>query len=393
LVLVFFTVRCRTVFHQSFDSQALLEQYASFELGRGFFSDDKLYALAGWTYIRGSSPDTINFEHPPFAKYLIGLSELAFANHTVLGLITSVLTLIVLYLVSKNILHISMMAIIPPLLLSLDKMYIDFSSVSMLDIYATFFSTLSLLLLLSEKKWTMPLLGISMGLALSCKWTAVFLLLLPIAYYAFNRKWKALRFYPLCLLVVAVTYTVTYSAYFAAGHSVLDFISLQWKMVEFHQHRHFEGGPKPLWILMNFLTGVEGPTRIQTLLLDSVNRTVTVIGSAEGLSLIQYYSPLTWPTSFSSSLLCLYYSVRANRRLTPIPLGFMLLIASASIGKPFIWYLLPGLPLGLISLTYVITATYAQSENRHLAGIFLAVYLASVVFWSLFVDLPPYVVT
>ena len=314
-------------------------------------------------------------------------------NHTMLSLVTSILTLIVLYLISRNILRTPIMGLVPPMLLSLDKMYIDFSTISMLDIYATFFATLSIFLLTSERRFAMPMLGITIGLALSCKWSTVFLVFLPPAYYVLNRKWQVLRFYPLCLLMAAMTYTMTYSVFFAAGHYFPDFISLQWRMIEFHQHRHFEGGPKPLWILMNFLTGVEGPTRIQTLLLDPVNRTVTVVGSAQGLSLIQWYNPLTWPTSFSSSLLSLYYSIKENRKLVPIPIGFVLLLASASTGKPFIWYVLPGLPLGLFSLAYVITRAYTKSEDRRVTRILLAAYLASVVFWSLLVRLPPYVVT
>mgnify|MGYP001114691524 CR=1 FL=1 len=66
--------------YASYDSQALLDEYASLGSEKGLFSDDKLYALAGWTYISGASADTINFEHPPFAKYLIGVLGLAFIS-------------------------------------------------------------------------------------------------------------------------------------------------------------------------------------------------------------------------------------------------------------------------------------------------------------------------
>jgi hypothetical protein len=71
----------------------------------------------------------------------------------------------------------------------------------------------------------------------------------------------------------------------------------------------------------------------------------------------------------------------------------MLLVASVSTGKPLIWYLLPGLPLAFICLAYVLTKYYSESANRRISVIALTLYLASVVFWSLFVDLPPYVVT
>ena len=139
LIIVVFIYRCNNLFYIQFEPKVILEDY-SISLHKGtVFSDDKLYALAGWRYITGNTPDTINFEHPPLAKYLIGLSELVFKNQAMMSLIFSIMTLFLVYLISKKILHIFPFTILPILILSMDKMYIQFSSFSMLDIYATFF--------------------------------------------------------------------------------------------------------------------------------------------------------------------------------------------------------------------------------------------------------------
>jgi len=351
--------------------------------------------LAAWYYIHGASPDTMNFEHPPFAKYMIGFSELVFMNPALLGFIFSFFTLILVYLASRKLVSTSLVAIVPSLLLSLDKIYLQFSTVSMLDIYATFFVVLSLILLTSKKKWAIPLLGVAIGLALSCKWITAFLLPLPVLYYVAKRDYGGLKLYPLCLLVAALTYTVSYAQFFYMGHSFNDFVDLQFRMLHFHQQRHLmASSARPLRVLLVFLTGVEGPTQIQTLLLNSEARIVTPVGSGNGLSLLRDYNPLTWPVSFSASILALYCTVRKDHDMMPLPLGFLfLLVSSVSVGDPFVWYVLPGLPLAFISLTYVMNRMYVGSQNKFVATAAMLLYLASVAVWSLFIRLPPYIQT
>ncbi|MEJ2577475.1 MAG: glycosyltransferase family 39 protein [Kineosporiaceae bacterium] len=43
--------------------------------------DESLYAAMGWAYVHGDL--TANLEHPPFAKYLIGLSQVAFGQDAI----------------------------------------------------------------------------------------------------------------------------------------------------------------------------------------------------------------------------------------------------------------------------------------------------------------------
>jgi hypothetical protein len=394
LILVYFTVRCSSVFSTHFQPGVILEEYEEFLLGRGFFSDDKLYAVAGWSYVHGASPDAINFEHPPLGKYLIGLSEIFFMNHVMLGFIFSALTLIVIFFVSRRVLANHLVALLPPLLLSLDRLYIDFSSSSMLEIYATFFSALSIyLLVVSRRVWATPLLYVVAGLALSCKWTVLFIFVLPPIYYLSTGKIDRLRSYPLYLSISALTYTATYIVFFLSGNTLQDFMNLQSRMFAYHHWMRFElGSPPPLYNLLNFLTGIEGPTQIRTLIVNPDSNIVT--SSPEvGLSFISAYNPLTWPISFSASILAAYYMLREAQYAAPIPLAFIFLVASTSVGKTFIWYLLPGIPFAYISLAYMFDRIYRYSENKVWVDAALLSYVSAVAFWSIFIELPPYIKT
>ena len=189
-ILAIFIFRLMEIFSIKFDPIALSKEYEDFILKGKLFSDDKLYAYAGWLYIQGKSPDVINFEHPPLAKYFIGFSEVIFKNPTMLGFIFSLLTLIVLYIISKKALKTFPFTIFSVLMLSLDKLYIGFSSSSMLDVYLIFFTLLSVLIFMAslENKKFIPLLYVLIGLAIACKWIAGFLLISLMIYYFLMKK-------------------------------------------------------------------------------------------------------------------------------------------------------------------------------------------------------------
>jgi hypothetical protein len=398
VILILFIIRCSHVFFTQYQPEIIEKQYLEFIQRGGIFSDSKLYAYVGWLYIHGASPDAINFEHPPLAKYLIGLSELVFMNEVILTVIFSVLTLLLVYFITRKITIAFPFVLFPTLILSLDILYIKFSISSMLDIYATFFVTLSIFLFISDdNKWAPPLLYVAIGLALSCKWITIFLLVLPPLYYVLKKEYRRLTYYPLFLIITVLTYIATYAVFFLAGNNIHDFIGLQFRMLEFHQElRLLSGAPPPLWILLNFLLGIEGPAQIQTLYINTQNMTITYSQPLTGLSIIDTYNPLTWPISFSATIMCIFYSIKRDRRVTIIPLTFLLLITLTATGKPFIWYLLPGLPFAFISLAYMINRLYDDSMKTGLAKAILILYIASVLFWSLsqhLVNLPQYIIT
>jgi predicted membrane-bound dolichyl-phosphate-mannose-protein mannosyltransferase len=394
IIIILFLYRCNSVFYIQFDPKIILEEY-DISIHKGtVFSDDKLYALAGWHYITGATPDTINFEHPPLAKYLIGLSELIFMNQALLSLIISIFTLFLVFLISKKILHIFPFTLLPMLILSMDKLYIQFSSFSMLDIYATFFAAFTIFfLILNKGKWTFLFLYITVGLALSCKWITFFLIIIIPIYYLLNRNWENLKLYPLGLVIAFLTYSSTYVVFFLVGNSIIDFMYLQLRMLGFHQGMRIGmGAPPPFWILLNFLLGIEGPSEITVIHFDTVTKIFTFATPEKGISLITTYNPLTWPLSFSAVIIALYYLFKENKKMFVIPLVFASLLIATSTGKPFVWYLLSGLPFAFISLVYVIERIYMNSEKKVTAKLIITGYILSIIIWSLFVNLPSYIV-
>jgi len=402
LILASFTLRCHSVFDTRFQPEIFTQKYSAYTSGTSnFLSDDELYAFVGWQYLNGVPPDDpFNSAHPPLAKYLIGLSELIFTNQALLGFMLSISTLILAYLISRRFTSVFPIALLSPLIISLDKMYIRFSTIAMLDIYPTFFAALALfLLLLSEKKWATPMLYVTIGLAISCKWTAAFLIFLPPAYYLLTGKRLHLKRYPLYLAIAALAYASTYAVTFISGKNLLDLIALQYQMLTVHRGNRLQmGSPPPLWTLFNFLTGVEGPTIIQTVWIRPISPgplptsvSITTSDPETGLSLLDVYNPLTWPISFSASILALYFSAKKDRKNTVIPLGFLILLGALSPGKNFIWYLLPVIPFGFISIVYMINKFYTESSRRITPKIAIAIYMAALIAWSLYIEVPPYV--
>jgi hypothetical protein len=199
--------------------------------------------------------------------------------------------------------------------------------------------------------------------------------------------------YPIGMVVAVLTYSATYAVFFYAGNSILDFIYLQLRILGFHQGMRIGmGAPPPFWILLNFLLGIEGPSEITVIHFDTVTKIFSFSPVEKGLSLITTFNPLTWPLSFSATILALYYLFRENKKMIAIPLVFISLLIATSTGKPFIWYLLPGLPFAFISLIYITERIYFNSEKKNYSKLILTGYIIAVIVWSLFVQLPSYIV-
>jgi len=358
-------------------------------------SDDELYALAGWLYIHGGNPIDVNFEHPPLAKYLIGLSELLFGNPIAMGIIFSIATLLVLYMASRRSLRVFPFTVLPILILGSDRLYLKFTYTSMLDIYAVFFTILTVLLLLASKDnlKRLHLAYLALGLALSCKWTTAFLVPSILIHHAVNREWRHLKYFPFGLLISFGAYTASYAAFFAYGNGLMDFMELQLRMLRFQHFMRFERGtPPPFWILLNFLGGIEGPAEHRTVTLAS-NNTLLYGAPSYGLSMIREWNPLTWPPSFSASLLSLIRHFTSEKPKGEIlfPASFLCSLFIAAYGQVFIWYILPGLPLGFLALSSFLEGEYERLRDKRIANILLSIYMVLLLMFRFLVKLPSFI--
>ena len=68
-------------FHDRLIQQYLRSQDITHDVAmRSFLSDSDIHIAAGFLYASGADPAEYNFQHPPFIKYLFGVSILIFNN-------------------------------------------------------------------------------------------------------------------------------------------------------------------------------------------------------------------------------------------------------------------------------------------------------------------------
>jgi len=353
-----------------------------------FVSDAELYAISGWSYIHGLSPNMINPEHPPLAKYFIGLSEIIFTNPSTMSFIFSILTIIIVYLISREILGDSLFALIPPFMLVFDKLFYEFSLISMLDIYVTFFVALSTFFfikgLMNPKFFILS--SITFGLAMATKWIAIFLLpsfLIMLIIMRKNLKWF-LASLPLAI----IAYISTYAIFFINGNSFIDFIELQRAMLNYQLFLRQHSYTPPLRILQILTTGISGQSIIYHYNINFTNSEVTLLSTEHGIAMITEFNPFTWSIAFASSILAFYYAYKKNHIALTIPVLFLTFIAIFSTSQVFEWYLLPILFSGFISIAYLLKNLYDDINRKTLFNYFIIAYIVAIFIWFMFISIP-----
>lgn len=225
--------------------------------------DDGLYTYAGWEYINGRDPTTLNAEIPPFGKYLIGLSIKIFDNQNVFALISGILALLAFYLLNLVFTKDKLLAILPVSAFSIEPLFYTQLAAPFLDLLY-----LSLLLFtflfIVRKKYILA--AIFLGLMASTKsslstfilvGTTISIYTLLVEVWGKNRKTLNLletNFFLLSILAAGFTFLLTYSVFFLQGNSFRQFLGVQ------------------KWILSFYSIGVKGS--ILTGLADATYREV-----------------------------------------------------------------------------------------------------------------------
>jgi len=194
--------------------------------------DEPIYVEAGRIYLDGFrrldfSYDVwrMNAEHPPVAKILIGLTQLAF--HDILGgdiyalylsarissMIVGSLIPLSIYILGSPI-YGEPTCFIAGLTIALSPWMVYHSTLATLDIFASFFTTLSFLTLYYVKpdNRVYILLGIISGLAIGCKGTAIIcltgILLYHIMLYVFEREGSMYKHRLLVKMVISIIISI-----------------------------------------------------------------------------------------------------------------------------------------------------------------------------------------
>ena len=397
LLLIVVALFCLNIYPSlltRFDHVALEERYKNHMADPGnldwFLSDSDLYAYAGWRYVTGTSPDEINSEHPPLAKYLIGISEVLFNNPNAIGVALAVSSLLILYKLSKRLLGRSLFALVPVYMLSLERIFIASSSTSTLDIYLAFFLLLSVYLSGDDSDAKLIVGAVALGLASACKLPA--LLVAPVVFLPIiaKRRKRAWKLVVQGTLAAVLAYCLCYAQFFVAGHGLADFFELQQRMILEQYGMRYERAHSPGRLLLTLLTGIIGPETRTWIIVDEAARLFVTVATKHGLSIATEFNPLTWPLCFSGAVLSTCQAIKKkNIKLFQQCAYFFTLLVPLSLGQSFVWYLLPVLPVGFLLLTSNLKEI-AESDGK-ISSMLMLIYMGALFLWQGLLMIPSFI--
>lgn len=193
--------------------------------------DETVFSYASGAYLHGVDPILINSEHTPLGKYFLALSIFVFKNDRTVMLLFGFLTLVSIWILSKQALGNTVVAIVPVGVFASEQLFLDqLRYVPLLDIVQLPFIFFALAAFLSEQKiqkyWKTALF---LGIVMASKTIVPSILLVGVFglfFFTTKRPFEMLRlgmYVPLTLFVFLLSYTRT----FISGYSVWEFIGFQ----------------------------------------------------------------------------------------------------------------------------------------------------------------------
>lgn len=211
------------------------ENYAFDEVYHAFtakeFLDGNKEAWEWWT----TPPPNVAFEwtHPHLAKELMALSMFVLNSeeswaYRLPGVIFGIISVYLIYLISLKLFNRQSIALLSSFVFSIDGLNFTQSRIGMNDIY---FVTFVLATVLFFLKKNLLFSAIFFGLALSSKWTTVYLLG-PLFILSFwNKQYLKFLYFSFIPLII---YLITYIPFFTIAHTIEQFIELQKQMWWYH---------------------------------------------------------------------------------------------------------------------------------------------------------------
>ena len=170
------------------------------------YLDERYYISCGTAYVLNLTPPALcNFEHPPFAKYVIGATYVLGVSRYLFALLYALscsLVFLTVYEVSRSY----AVALLPSLLLLLDTVFLNTFRFLLLDPVAVFLSVLGTYLLLVGRLGSSAL---ALGLAVASKLSSAPVLLGALYVAQRRRGIKRVAYYTSIALAV---YLATYLA-------------------------------------------------------------------------------------------------------------------------------------------------------------------------------------
>lgn len=299
--------------------------------------------------------------HPPLSKLGMVVGMKIFGENSfgwrIPQAIIGTLSILLIYLLSKEIFRDRLTAILSAFIFSLDGLPLVLSRMGMNDSYVLFFALLSVYLFIRDKNL---LSAIAYGLALSSKWSALYVFpIIFVSHFVFRKKIK-LSYLSFLVIPIAV-YIASYGVMFKTGHSWDQFIEVQKQMWWYHTNlvaEHPYTSPAWSWpLLLRPIYLYDG---------QEVNGLVARI--------YVFGNPLVfWFGLFSIILTGLISFIEKNKRLGFVVFSYLVLflpwIASPRI--MFLYHYLPSIPYLAIATGFVLRR-YPKVKFAFLSFAFLA---------------------
>lgn len=247
LVFLSFLIRSINLSHPQ--NKYFDEVYHAFTAGLVLNGDPK--AWEWWN----PHPEGFAYEwtHPPVAKLGMSLGMFIFGENSfgwrIVQVFLGSLSVGVLFLIARRVFNDNKLAVFASLALMFDGLFFVMNRIGMNDTYMLFFGLLSLLFILNNKVF---LSSLSFGLAISSKWSAIYMLpILALAILVFKRKISYSYVY--FLFVPIIVYISSYFVMFQTGHTWSQFVEVQRQMWWYHTNlvaEHAYSSPAWSWPLL-----------------------------------------------------------------------------------------------------------------------------------------------
>jgi dolichyl-phosphate-mannose-protein mannosyltransferase len=221
--------------------------------------DDYHVAITAINYMESGQLGPTMWNHPCLRNILVYYAMLAFGTGVLgvkgVSLLLGTLCTPLIGLVARRMFKDNRIALIAALLWACDALVIDFSRQGINDIYLAFFPLAGIYLVYryreSGSQWWLLGSGLSFGLGLASKWSALFPLLVTCVLLMFSihteeagtsreRLARYCHGVALLLIVPVMVYLLTFLPWFGRGYSISEWTAVQRSMfLETSQHEGY----------------------------------------------------------------------------------------------------------------------------------------------------------
>lgn len=234
-----------------------------------------------WT----TPPPGVAYEwtHPPVAKYGMVAGMLLFGEnefgYRIGSAVMGIASILGIYLLTSNLFKNKQIALLAALLVSIEGTHLAQSRLAMNDTYMLSFFVWSLYAAI-KSRWRVS--AILYGLALGSKWSALYGIV-PLSFIYFNQEMlPTINPKPACtgrsliinlvkiiriILIVLITYTLTFAPFILAGHTWTQWWELHRQMWYYHTHLvathgyqstplQWIVGARPVWYWVEYGEGI-----------------------------------------------------------------------------------------------------------------------------------------